>query len=312
MDAKEYVKLAMRTICPQGQPIVERLSDHYNGPSLPQPTALLHGCIGLAGEAGELAEALSKWLNDGAALDRTNLIEELGDCEWYCAEIQYALGQSIMTTPHTTCYLAYSHQQLVVQTGVLMTVIQRWLYYGKGLDVDKVVQAVGHILGYVCEIASRIEVTISEVREKNIAKLRARYPEKFTEELAAEENRNRAAERQVLEQDNPLVHVEGCCDADKLFTVYTIAAPTPVEQNGLGWAEPPIDTEMVEKRVLKLDDPNPYVFRELKRESLKHYPSNRPPLTDSYNRYCSVCNYSPIHKNNSSDVCGDCWNPFCK
>ena len=86
MNAESYVKLAMRTRCPQGNAIAGRLfpkEGKIGSSSWEQNTALLHGCIGLAGEAGELAEALSKWLDDGQALDRINLIEELGDCGWY-------------------------------------------------------------------------------------------------------------------------------------------------------------------------------------------------------------------------------------
>ncbi len=53
---------------------------------------LLHGAIGLATEAGEMLDAVKRALFYGADLDRTNLIEELGDLEWYMAVIRDALG----------------------------------------------------------------------------------------------------------------------------------------------------------------------------------------------------------------------------
>lgn len=53
---------------------------------------LLHGAIGLATESGELLDALKRALYYGGTLDRTNLIEELGDLEWYMAVIRDALG----------------------------------------------------------------------------------------------------------------------------------------------------------------------------------------------------------------------------
>lgn len=52
---------------------------------------LLHGAIGLATEAGELLDAVKRALFYGGSLDRTNLIEELGDLEWYMAVIRDAL-----------------------------------------------------------------------------------------------------------------------------------------------------------------------------------------------------------------------------
>jgi NTP pyrophosphatase (non-canonical NTP hydrolase) len=55
---------------------------------------LLHGAIGLATEAGEMLDAVKRALFYGAELDRTNLVEELGDLEWYMAVIRDALGVS--------------------------------------------------------------------------------------------------------------------------------------------------------------------------------------------------------------------------
>lgn len=53
---------------------------------------LLHGAIGLATEAGELLDAVKRSLFYGGQLDRTNLVEELGDLEWYMAVIRHAVG----------------------------------------------------------------------------------------------------------------------------------------------------------------------------------------------------------------------------
>jgi len=47
---------------------------------------LLHGAIGIATEAGELLDAIKKFVFYGEALDRTNILEELGDLLWYVSE----------------------------------------------------------------------------------------------------------------------------------------------------------------------------------------------------------------------------------
>lgn len=58
-----------------------------------QDIDMVHAIIGKATEAGELLEALLLGI-EGQALDRTNLIEELGDGQWYDAILANALGVS--------------------------------------------------------------------------------------------------------------------------------------------------------------------------------------------------------------------------
>ena len=78
-----YQSLALRTLSTQFH-----IGDGGVSPDL------LHGAIGVATEAGEMLDAVKRALFYGAALDRTNLVEELGDLEWYMAVIRSALGVS--------------------------------------------------------------------------------------------------------------------------------------------------------------------------------------------------------------------------
>jgi NTP pyrophosphatase (non-canonical NTP hydrolase) len=70
MTINEYQKLAQRTS-----------PDDHN--------KLLNGCMGLAGECGEVCDVMKKALFQGHALDRAHMIEELGDCAWYLAEAAF-------------------------------------------------------------------------------------------------------------------------------------------------------------------------------------------------------------------------------
>lgn len=56
------------------------------------PTQLLHAAIGMVTEAGEYLDAIKKTLFYGKKLDKTNLIEELGDQMWYIIIACDALG----------------------------------------------------------------------------------------------------------------------------------------------------------------------------------------------------------------------------
>ena len=117
-----------------------------------QDIDVVHAILGKATEAGELLEALKLGM-DGQALDRTNLMEELGDGQWYDAILAKALG-----------------------------------------------------------------FTFEEVQQINIDKLRARFPDKFTEFDA--QNRDLVKEREALEQKT--------ADAAKLAAA-TAAVEKPAE-----------------------------------------------------------------------------------
>lgn len=51
-----------------------------------------NGLMGLNGEAGECIDILKKHLFQGHELDEEKLIDEVGDCLWYIAEIATGLG----------------------------------------------------------------------------------------------------------------------------------------------------------------------------------------------------------------------------
>ncbi len=54
--------------------------------------SILHMGVGIVGEAGELIDALKKHLFYNQPLDRANVIEELGDLEFYLQGLREALN----------------------------------------------------------------------------------------------------------------------------------------------------------------------------------------------------------------------------
>lgn len=83
--------------------------------------------------------------------------------------------------------------------GELATNLERTLYYGQPFDQVNAEEEIGDILWYLAEACSALGVDMSAVMERNIKKLRTRFPEKFDYSLAEEQNRDRDAERRVLE-----------------------------------------------------------------------------------------------------------------
>ena len=53
---------------------------------------LMHAAIGIGGESGELLDAVKKTWVYGKLLDLDNVVEELGDLEWYMEALRSLIG----------------------------------------------------------------------------------------------------------------------------------------------------------------------------------------------------------------------------
>lgn len=81
MFLNEYQKEAARTLIP--------VPDFQ---ITPDQVMLSWNCLGLAGEAGEVADLVKKAIYHQQGLDREKLVKELGDVMWYLAAICSVLG----------------------------------------------------------------------------------------------------------------------------------------------------------------------------------------------------------------------------
>lgn len=75
MELKEYSELAIRT------------ADLNNSP-------IIHGVMGINGEAGEIIDLVKKSVFYGRELDGKLLIEEIGDMLWYTNLLIHAAGST--------------------------------------------------------------------------------------------------------------------------------------------------------------------------------------------------------------------------
>lgn len=87
---------------------------------------------------------------------------------------------------------------IATESGELLDAIKKHIWYGKRLDSVNIAEECGDLLWYVALICNSRGVSMEQVMERNIAKLRVRYPEKFTEESAL--HRDLDAEQKALEQ----------------------------------------------------------------------------------------------------------------
>lgn len=59
---------------------------------MPADCHLIHMAIGISGESGELLDAIKKAVIYRKPLDRANVVEELGDLEFYMEGLRQGLG----------------------------------------------------------------------------------------------------------------------------------------------------------------------------------------------------------------------------
>ena len=83
------------------------------------------------------------------------------------------------------------------EAGELQDAVKRHLFYGTDIDRTHIIEECGDVLWYVAETLSAVGATMSEAMVANVAKLRARYPEGFSEERAT--GRDLGAERDAVE-----------------------------------------------------------------------------------------------------------------
>jgi NTP pyrophosphatase (non-canonical NTP hydrolase) len=86
---------------------------------------------------------------------------------------------------------------LVTEAGEFVDQLKRHIYYSKELDATNLLEELGDITWYQRIGADELEMNLIEILDRNVAKLKVRYPGKFSQ--AEAENRNLEAERKTLE-----------------------------------------------------------------------------------------------------------------
>lgn len=70
--------------------------------------------------------------------------------------------------------------------GEVAELIKKWLGHGHELDRERIKKELGDVLWYIAVMTEEMGFTLEEVAAANIAKLRARYGERFSEQRSRE------------------------------------------------------------------------------------------------------------------------------
>ncbi len=106
---------------------------------------------------------------------------------------EYRFGSTGTVTPR----MEHAIYGTVTEAGELMSDLKKAKIYGKEIDPARLVDEMGDVMWYLALLADELNVSFEEVWEKNIAKLRVRFPEKFESQRALE--RDKDAERKAQE-----------------------------------------------------------------------------------------------------------------
>lgn len=159
----------------------------------PERTHLLHMAIGICGEAGELLEGV---LAAGNATDaRDNVIEELGDFEFYLEGMRQGLAidretrgaaynmvimsldelQSISTLGLQYDHLCGEAIRLVVEASTLLDLTKKGVVYNKLIEAGQFEAVLEKIEGHLSNIRALVLAERDQVIATNKAKLAIRY-----------------------------------------------------------------------------------------------------------------------------------------
>ena len=92
------------------------------------------------------------------------------------------------------------------EAGELAALLQKWLWYGQEFPREQLAERIkdeaGDVLWYVAELLDACGLSLQDVLEANIRKLRQRYPEKWDATKADHRNRDLVAERDAVVRRN--------------------------------------------------------------------------------------------------------------
>lgn len=161
---------------------------------------LWHGATGVAGEAGELLEALV--MSQAGAIDRENVVEELGDLEFYVEQIRQRVGisrdnsASVSPLDIELDMLNFYGSSVAINASAVLDIVKKTAIHNKELDVEALRVALRNLDRSMSYVRLSLGISRDETIAANIAKLSKRYESLTYSDKAAQERADKAGEEQ--------------------------------------------------------------------------------------------------------------------
>lgn len=154
-----------------------------------------------------------------------------------CVRTEAPITQSTIDMLISRARMIHASMGIQTEGGELTDALKKHIFYGKPLDLTNVKEEAADLLWYIGELCDVIGCTVEELQQLVIAKLRTRYPDKFTEYDAL--NRKLDAERDVMEgnfetvvdETLKLLHeqIPGVKDLSNVYNISGGDIPIPVD-----------------------------------------------------------------------------------
>lgn len=92
--------------------------------------------------------------------------------------------QSIRTMKVDEETLLHCCMGMAGEVGEVIDIIKKSYFYGKDFDKKKVEEELGDVMFYISNLATSLNISMENVLENNVEKLRKRYPNGFSKEDA--------------------------------------------------------------------------------------------------------------------------------
>jgi NTP pyrophosphatase (non-canonical NTP hydrolase) len=148
---------------------------------------LQHATLGLITESGEFATEVKRLFAYGKPLTaemNAHMREELGDVLWYVPLAMWAMGEVELpeTTDEMRDEFGYNLPDLTCALGAMVGGVATLLKYGD--DTEDALLMLSAVVYIVERCAEIIGTTGDELRAANIAKLRQRFPDAYSDAAA--------------------------------------------------------------------------------------------------------------------------------
>lgn len=161
----------------------------------------LHMTVGMNTECTELLKALKS-----NTLDITNLKEEIGDLMWYVANYARTHSLPLMNQEFDSNFYNKKYhypkevlEDIIICVGELQDLDKKLFAYKKPYNQTEQFGLFLHLNNLILALCDKMEFDLSKILQTNIDKLKARYPNKFTEQDAIVRNLDK--ERKILENE---------------------------------------------------------------------------------------------------------------
>jgi NTP pyrophosphatase (non-canonical NTP hydrolase) len=188
MDSKTYVQNAIRT---ESRIDTAKVNDRFAFQAVVQAFVASSQLLDLY----KKHIFYGKPINEEKWLSITNALTE-ADTELRRGKY-LPLTRSFQDVIHVDTRVLHAIIGIATEAGELMEAIQAKLEVQQNLDTVNLAEEVGDLNWYEALLIDALDADWDEVRERNIAKLRARYPDKFDADKAI--NRDLKKEREILE-----------------------------------------------------------------------------------------------------------------